>query len=239
MKLKALTATVAVLMSLPQAYAGSIFDNTPFKGVADAVGNATGTNNLQQKLGLPNAGGDIANFFEAAKKNAGPLVTTITTLNCPGCVAAAAVVSGSGAALEAVFTTGIVTTAFQADPLLGLATVVVLASDKSSGETGFQQVVVQTEKKEKSKNTYTLSADCIIRDKAHDTYFVLYEKAPDKSHSFVNGDVLVLTAPDCKSKVSDPSNESVTSVSIIRTGANPLNLSEGRFRYVIVGTKAS
>jgi hypothetical protein len=231
-------ATLALLSLGPNlSSAGSIFTGTPFEKVADAVGNATGTNDLQRKAGLPNAGGDIANFFEAAKKNSGPLVTAVTTLSCPGCVTAAAVISGNDAAIEAIFTTGIVTAAFQTDPLLGLATVVILASDRESGEAGFQQVVVQTDKVKRTPQNFEVKADCVIRDKAHDAYFVLFVTPPSQAENFKNGDTLNVSAPECKNQISDPTNESVTSVSISRTGGNPIGMSGGRFKYVLVGSK--
>lgn len=232
---KTLLGVVALSIS-QMAIAGSIFDNTPFQGVANVVGNATGTNNLQQKLGLPNAGGAVADFFEAAKKNSGPLVTTITTLACPGCVAAAAVVSGPGAAMEAVFTTGLVTAAFDTSPALGIATIVILASDRTSGETGYQQVMIATSDAKPTAKTYDVNADCILKDKLHNTFFAVFKSQPANSGEINPGDTVNLKAPECKA-FSDPNNESVTSAKIKKTGASPVGMAAGRFTYVLSGTQ--
>lgn len=232
------TCIVAIIFSLGApsiVSAGSIFSGTPFEEVANAVGNATGTNNLQQKLGLPNAGGAVADFFEAAKKNSGPLVTSIVTLNCPGCVLAAGVVSGPGAAMEAVFTTGLVTSAFETSPLLGIATVVILASDRQTGQSGYQQVMVPVANVPATQKTYQIAADCIIKDKAHNTIFAVFKNAPANASDIKDGDILNLTAPDCKA-FSDPANESMTAVKVKRSGAQAIGMAQGRFTYVMVGS---
>lgn len=229
--------TLASLLIVGQsAWAGSIFDGTPFEGAANAGCRATGTCNLQQKAGLPNVGGAVGNFWERAKKDAGPLVTTITTLNCPGCVVAAGVISGPGAVQDALFTTGVITAAYEISPALGLVAIVILGADKDSGEVGYEQVTIAQDRSVHlpTPKVYSINADCLIRD--GESIFALWTGHPPSIDAIRNGDTVNIQSPACKQVVSKGAI-SLTQARIKKSGGNPINMSKGRFQYVMTGEK--
>jgi len=230
-----LAAMLAIFFLPLSAKSDSIFKNTPFSGAAKWVGDRTGTNNLQQKLGLPNAGGAISNAFEQAKKNSGPLVTTITTLACPGCLVLAGAISGPGAVLDAVFTTGVVTAAFAVDPTLGIASVVVLGADKDSGQVGYQEVPVLTSTAQQPTGTvHSVMASCIGVNVAEKRGIVLFANVPPNTDAYKRGDTINATAPNCDA-ITDNGVQRRTTLSMKLTGKSPIDMTEPRFQYLMLG----
>ena len=226
----------------PAAEADSIFKGTVLEGPANQVGDWTGTNDLQRKAGLANGQGAIADFFEEAKKDARPLINVTATLNCPGCVAAAAVIGHDEAARTALFQTGLVVSAAQVSPALGLTTIVLLGADRHSGEVGAEQLTVAANNAPSPNlhaaggrlNPKNLAADCIGRDKNSRNIFALFTNPPPNLSNFVDGDIINFTAPPCKAIVAKGAS-SLTSARVKKRGGNPISMTSPRFQYVMIG----
>jgi uncharacterized protein len=111
--------------------------------------------------------------------------------------------------------------------------VVVFARERTGGQTGYEQVTVETEEWPLSDRTYSLSATCVSTLGAGKKAYALLTNPPENIGEFQNGDKLVVTAPRCAEMAEGAVSR--RRVVIKRAGASPTTLAKPLPQYVIVG----
>jgi hypothetical protein len=217
------------------AATGGVFDNASLSTAANWVGDRTGPKrgDVQQKATLPDA---TATQFEQAKRNSAPLATAITTLGCgASCAALASSISGPGAVMDAIYTTGAVVEKESTEDYLYNLTVV--SADKKSGEVGAETVSVTLGTAPPTHRVVHMAASCIVQSQRNGSGFVsaFWTTAPSATAPDLHpGDTVSVTAPACGAAFGN-GFKTVKQASFLYEGGKPLSLAKPHFEYVAAG----
>ena len=215
--------------------APGLFDNSAFSGAARWVGDRSGTkrNDVQQLASVPD-GGWAATRFDQVKSNGAPLAAAISALNCG---ASCAALSGSPAAVDAIYSTGAILDKESTEDYL--YNLIVVGADKASGEVGAETVSVTVNTEPPTHRVVKLAASCIVESKRNGSDFVaaFWTSPPPVSTPDLHaGDTVAVSAPACNAAFG-AGMKTVRQASFMYEGGKSFSLAKPHFAFVAVGPK--